>query len=156
MTLQKILVLWSAIIFTNIYAAPAPSKSLTITFDNPEKNITIKTGHPIYLSHITSAPQAANVVQAMTEQQNVIIDFFAPWCPPCRQLASILDTIAKEFTDIIFLKIDIDQFKVFVPSFRIQGIPVLAFFKGGKKSSQHVGFMDKGALTQMLKRVYGS
>lgn len=75
--------------------------------------------------HINSEAQFDNLVL----NNNVIVDFYASWCGPCKILAPIFDSVAKEFDTVIFIKLDIDRFKNISNRYRIQSVPTLMCFK---------------------------
>lgn len=74
----------------------------------------------------------------------VIVDFWAPWCGPCRTLAPILDDLASEAGSAITIaKVNVDENGGLAQKFNIRSIPTLLFFKGGELKDQMVGLASK-------------
>jgi thioredoxin 1 len=73
----------------------------------------------------------------------VIIDFWAPWCGPCRSLGKILDEISAECEAIKIFKVNVDECSFLLEKFEISSIPVMLFFDGGKLIDRTVGAMIK-------------
>ncbi len=85
-----------------------------------------------------------------------IVDFWAPWCPPCKSLAPILDDVASEYAGKVkILKMNVDDNPRTPSKYGVRGIPNLLFFKGGQVVEQIVGFMPKDQLVTAIKDKFG-
>ena len=92
---------------------------------------------------------------AETAKGVVLVDFWATWCPPCRQMSPIVDEIAKELKGKAkFGKVDVDSNKDLATKYQIRSIPTFILFKNGKKVDQIVGAVEKKDLKNfVLKHV---
>ncbi len=84
----------------------------------------------------------------------VVVDFWAPWCGPCKMITPLLDEIAKENGDRFRVtKVNIDDSPVLQERFGIRGVPTLLFFSGGQLRDQVVGAAGKKAIVEKLEKL---
>src|SRR3989344_2716180 len=81
----------------------------------------------------------------------VLVDLWAEWCFPCRQLSPIIEELSKEMKDITFYKLDVDKNPDVAESYGVMGIPTLILFNNGKEVKRIVGLRPKEELKRELK-----
>ncbi|QQR48880.1 thioredoxin [bacterium] len=93
-----------------------------------------------------------NFEQEITKSDKpVVIDIFAPWCGPCRQMAPLFDELSKELADSYkFAKINIDDQRDLVVQYNVSSIPTFVFVKNGQMVGKETGSMTKEALKNKL------
>lgn len=84
----------------------------------------------------------------------VIVDFYADWCMPCKMIAPILEDIANNNVGKVkVVKLDVDSSEITAATYRIMGIPTVAFFKGGKEAHRIVGVRGKDEFQAVIEKL---
>jgi len=98
--------------------------------------------------HVTDAAFDKTVLQSPIP---VIVDFWAPWCNPCKMIAPTLEKLAKEQDGkLVVAKINTDDHSEWMQKFGIQGIPTLLFVSGGKVVHRQVGALPERMLREVV------
>jgi thioredoxin 1 len=116
-----------------------------------QKALTSKTAMSSIREPITLTD--SNFENELSKYPILLIDFWAPWCGPCRMIAPIIEQLAIEYTGkVVFGKVNIDENRMITQSFGIQSIPTMMIFKNGKAVDIIVGAIPKAQLETRLYR----
>jgi thioredoxin 1 len=100
------------------------------------------------LSEVTDGSFQAEVIE---NEQAVLVDFWAPWCGPCRVIAPSLEEIDAEREDLRVVKLNVDDNPATAARYNVMSIPTLILFKNGEPAHQIIGALPKSRLVQELE-----
>lgn len=95
----------------------------------------------------------SNFASEVTKYPIMLMDFWAPWCGPCKMVSPIIEQLSREYSGrVAFGKVNVDENQRIAASFGIQSIPTLMIFKGGKAVDVIIGAMPKAQIEMKLKQ----
>ena len=101
------------------------------------------------LPELTEETFATTIASGVT-----LVDFWAPWCGPCRQVAPVIEELAGEMEGTVrFVKVNVDESQEIAQRYGVRSIPTLGFFRGGEPVGSIVGAHPKAALVQVIEDV---
>ena len=91
--------------------------------------------------------------EVLQSEKPVLLDFWAPWCGPCRMVAPILDKLAKEYDGkLVVAKVNTDENQEWAYKYSVQGIPTMLMISGGKVLHTQVGALSEGMLKEVVNQ----
>ena len=99
------------------------------------------------ISHLTEA----SFDEATVEHEALVVDFWAPWCGPCRAIAPTLEALSQEYAGrVTIAKVNVDEEPVLAGRYQIRSIPTMLFLKNGRVVDQVVGAVPRAQLTKRM------
>ena len=99
------------------------------------------------VAEVTDVSFESDVLRA---EKPVIVDFWAPWCVPCRRISPILEELSESRDDVTFVKINVDDNPATAMNYGVRSIPTIARFEGGEVTQQAIGALPKEQLSSQL------
>ena len=88
--------------------------------------------------------------EVLKSEKPVLVDFWASWCGPCRDLGPVVDALGEELTDVKVVKINVDEERELAKKYKVFSIPTLVVIKDGQIVNQSMGARPKNAILAML------
>jgi thioredoxin 1 len=110
-----------------------------------ERKVTVMS------EHVREVNDASFEKEVLESGKPVLVDFWAPWCGPCRMIAPLVDAVADEYKEsAVVVKVNVDDNPSISQRYGIKGIPTLILFRSGKEEERVVGATSKDALSRLV------
>jgi thioredoxin 1 len=101
--------------------------------------------------HVIPVDQTTFQNLVLNSDQQVLVDFSATWCGPCRMIEPLLENIASENSDTLrVVKVDVDTNRQLTHEYQVRSVPTLILFRGGQAIKTHIGPISRDALNQFV------
>jgi len=104
------------------------------------------------MSALPEVSQSTFQNEVLDAEKPVLVDFWAPWCGPCRMLAPIVEKVAEKNAGVKFVKLNTDENPTLAGQYHVSGIPCLILFKGGQVVDRIVGYVPEATIASMLAK----
>src|SRR5262245_38458757 len=102
--------------------------------------------------HVIEVNESGFEELVLQSDKLVLVDFWAPWCGPCRAMGPAVDAVAKKFSaEATVVKLNVDENPAVSPRYNIHGIPTLILFKEGKESGRLVGLRSESEIGALIR-----
>jgi thioredoxin 1 len=89
----------------------------------------------------------------LKENEILVVDFWAPWCGPCRMIAPIIDNVAKKFEGKVkFVKVNIDESRNVATKYNVMSIPTIILFKEGEPKDKFMGMLPESKIEEFINK----
>ena len=92
-------------------------------------------------------------IKVINENKSVVLDFWAPWCGPCKAAMPLLEQLSNDYTDVTFAKINVEDNRAIADVYNVTAVPTLVYLRNGQKVQTQVGNITPSAIEEKVNSI---
>lgn len=134
-----------SLIFLSAHFGAQAARTITVN------GLQISTGRTYELGELLNGMDPQSAFDAIIQANTVFVDFYAPWCHPCKDMAPRFAELAAESDHILFIKVNTNDYLSVAQAYGVQSLPTFISFQGGKEVKRITGSLSKADLKKKCK-----
>ena len=106
------------------------------------------------MSKVINIQNENHLNQLIADNNNLVLDFFADWCGPCKMLLPVLDEVSTEKSDITICKVNVEEVTGLAQKYGVRSIPTVIYYRNGEIIDKTMGYLPKPEVLKQLDKVY--
>ena len=104
----------------------------------------------LYYNNMIEINNSEDHIKTINENKSVVLDFWAPWCGPCKATMPLLEKLSNDYTDVTFAKINVEENRAIADLYNVTSVPTLVYLKNGQRQHAHVGSTGQSAIEEQI------
>jgi len=107
----------------------------------------------LYYNSMIEINNSEEHIKVINENKSVVLDFWAPWCGPCKAVMPLLEKFSNDYTDVTFAKINVEDHRAIADLYNVTAVPTLVYLKNGQKVQTQVGKLAPSAIEEQINSI---
>jgi len=107
----------------------------------------------LYYNSMIEINNSEEHIKVIKENKSVVLDFWAPWCGPCKAFMPLLEKFSNDYTDVTFAKINVEDHRAIADLYNVTAVPTLVYLKNGQKVQTQVGKIAPSAIEEQINSI---
>ena len=106
-----------------------------------------------YYNCMIEIKDSAEHIKVINENKSVVLDFWAPWCGPCKAIMPLLERLSKDYTEVTFAKISVEDNKAISDLYNVSAVPTLVYLRNGQVSATQKGISSQTSIEEKINSI---
>tara|TARA_E500000331_G_C17116988_1_gene652163 strand:- start:429 stop:932 length:504 start_codon:yes stop_codon:yes gene_type:complete len=106
-----------------------------------------------YYNYMIEIKDSSEHIKVINENKSVVLDFWAPWCGPCKAVMPLLEKLSKDYTEVTFAKISVEDNKAISDLYNVSAVPTLVYLRNGEVKSTQQGITSQSSIEEKINSI---
>jgi thioredoxin len=107
----------------------------------------------LYYNKMIEIKDSSEHIKVINENKSVVLDFWAPWCGPCKAIMPLLEKLSKDYTDVTFAKISVEDNKAISDLYNVSAVPTLVYLRNGEVQYTQQGISSQSSIEEKINSI---